>query len=446
MKKYVNTIVRIGRVVVHPELRGLGLARHLINASKEYSKSRWQITGKRPIFLEISAEMLNYIDFVSSSGFQYVGHTEGNYARIVKDLSYMQKGYDINSGIMSLQKKYLTAVQSYCRETRMPFEQALARLEFILSCDDPASGLTPSEWAAFRKVLRPKIPYYLCALDDSAEAYLRPLRGRTSPRKQQKFGVVGARIDIASISVKSVVSLPLTRNVRIIMDAFGLDGDSIESLVLPPIAAMTPHLDLLAGVGADIVIVAHTGNAVHTDRSHPLAKPPRLADRDWAAFGRRLDRVAAHVGARGMRLAYHHHLGTVVETAADLDRLLAATGPAVGLTLDTGHALCGGIDPVAVVRAWPDRIVHVHAKDVRTARHAAILRDGGSFLDGVVAGMFTAPGDGDYDYAPFVAALRAIEYAGWIVIEAEQDPAIADPRTYARSGLQTLRRLVEGAA
>lgn len=207
------------------------------------------------------------------------------------------------------------------------------------------------------------------------------------------------------------------------------------------IAAMTPHLDLLRDVGADIVIVAETSNAVHTDRAHPLNASPRLADVDWAAFGHRLDQVAAHVADRGMRLAYHHHLGTIVETADDLDRLLAATGRAVGLTIDTGHACCGGIDPVAVVGEWPERIVHVHAKDVRADRHAAILRSGGSFLDGVVAGMFTTPGDGTYDYAPLVAALRSIDYAGWIVIEAEQDPALADPHAYAASGLATMQRI-----
>lgn len=212
--------------------------------------------------------------------------------------------------------------------------------------------------------------------------------------------------------------------------------------VAAEIAAMTPHLDLLRGIGADIVIVAETSNAVHGDPSHPLAASPRLAEADWPEFGRRLDRIAAHVATRGMRLAYHHHLGTVVETAADLDRLLAATGPAVGLTIDTGHASYGGIDPVAAVRSAPERIVHVHAKDVRADRHAAILRAGGSFLDGVAAGIFTTPGDGDYDFAPLIAALQAIDYAGWIVIEAEQDPALADPRAYAASGLATIRELM----
>lgn len=207
------------------------------------------------------------------------------------------------------------------------------------------------------------------------------------------------------------------------------------------IAAMTPHLDLLVALGADVVVVAETGNAVHTDRKHPLGAPPRLAPHDWPAFGRALDRVAAHIAGRGLRMAYHHHLGTVVETVVDLNRLLAETGPQVGLTIDTGHALYGGIDPVAVVRDWPARIAHVHVKDVRIARHMAVRDAGGSFLDGVVAGMFTTPGDGDQDYRPFVAALRAIGYAGWVVVEAEQDPALADPRIYAQSGLRTMQRL-----
>ncbi len=208
------------------------------------------------------------------------------------------------------------------------------------------------------------------------------------------------------------------------------------------LAAMAGHLDLLAAVGADVVILAETGNAVHTDVARPMTATPRLAPGDWPAFGRRLDRIAERLAARGLTLAYHHHLGTVVETADDLERLLAVTGEGVRLTLDTGHATLGGIDPEAVARRWPRRIGHVHAKDVRRGRHAAVRDAGGSFLDGVVAGMFTTPGDGDHDFTGLARVLREAEYDGWIVIEAEQDPRLAEPRRYAASGLAAMQRLL----
>ncbi|QIK78374.1 ATP-binding cassette domain-containing protein [Sphingomonas piscis] len=248
MKKFVNIITRIGRIVIQPELRGLGLARLLIGAAKDYSTTRWQVGGRRPLFMEISAEMLNYIDFVSSCGFKYAGRTEGNYDRIVKDLSYMRKGYDVGSGIMSLQKKYVVALQSYCNETRKTFDEALLRLEFVLSHEDPIALLSAAEWAAFRRVLRSRIPYYICGLDKPAEAYLSHL-GQETPLSRSKFAVAKARVDIASVAVKSVVRLPQTRNVRIIMDAFGLDAEVLESVVVPPtpVKASAGNIILLVG-------------------------------------------------------------------------------------------------------------------------------------------------------------------------------------------------------
>jgi inosose dehydratase len=112
----------------------------------------------------------------------------------------------------------------------------------------------------------------------------------------------------------------------------------------------------------------------------------------------------------------------------------------VGLTLDTGHAALGGIDPVATIRAHPRRIAHVHCKDVRREVFADVQARGQSFLEGVLAGMFTVPGDGGLDYAAVMRALADVGYAGWIVVEAEQDPAIANPRTYGELGLRTLER------
>lgn len=207
------------------------------------------------------------------------------------------------------------------------------------------------------------------------------------------------------------------------------------------IEAIKPHLSLLKAMGCSVFIIAETSNAVHGDRSSQLSNHPLLNAEDWARFGERLSQVADHVAAHGMRLAYHHHLGTVVETAEELERFFAVTSESVGIVLDTGHASYGHINPVEVVTRHPKRIAHVHCKDVRGARHASLKKSGASFLDGVIQGMFTVPGDGDLDYEPLLRSLSQIGYCGWIVVEAEQDPAIADPRVYGQRGLDTLKDL-----
>jgi inosose dehydratase len=206
------------------------------------------------------------------------------------------------------------------------------------------------------------------------------------------------------------------------------------------IAALQAHLDLLQALGCTVFIIAETSNAIHGNRNRALAASPRLERAGWARFGEKLTEVADHVAAAGMRLAYHHHLGTVVESGEDLARLLESTGASVGMTIDTGHAALGGVDAVALIRTHPQRVAHVHCKDIRGEIFRKIKAEGGSFLGGVLDGMFTVPGDGDLDFRKVVQALAAIDYCGWIIIEAEQDPAIADPRRYGELGLTTLRR------
>lgn len=207
------------------------------------------------------------------------------------------------------------------------------------------------------------------------------------------------------------------------------------------IAALQSHLHLLEAMGSRTFIVAETSNAVHGDRWSRLDTHPRLTDAQWERFGHGLNRVAAYLNEHGIRLAYHYHLGTAVENADELKRFLEVTSDRVGLVVDTGHATLGGIDPVALVREHPARVAHVHCKDVRQERYDDFRAQGSSFLDGVVGGMFTAPGDGDYHFGPFFRALKDIKYVGWIVIEAEQDPGVADPRHYQQLGLDTLKRL-----
>ena len=138
-------------------------------------------------------------------------------------------------------------------------------------------------------------------------------------------------------------------------------------------------------------------------------------------------------------------LGTVVERPQDIEEFIRRTGAGVGLTLDTGHAALGGSDAVQLLRRHPRRIAHVHCKDIRGEVFRRVRRDGMSFLDGVLDGMFTVPGDGDLDFGEVMRALADNAYEGWIIIEAEQDPAKADPREYAELGLATLEQAAREA-
>lgn len=209
------------------------------------------------------------------------------------------------------------------------------------------------------------------------------------------------------------------------------------------LAALRPHLDLLKAMGSNVLVFAETSNTIHTERSARLSQRPVMAEGDWAEFGRRMTKVADATQAEGVRLAYHHHMGTIVQSAQDIDALMAATGPSVHLLLDTGHATWGGADPAALARRYRERISHVHAKDVRRAVQQQSNEEDWSFLDSVLAGVYTTPGDGSVD---FVRVFRELPgYSGWVVIEAEQDPAKANPLTYAKLGYANLDRFLTEA-
>jgi myo-inosose-2 dehydratase len=215
-------------------------------------------------------------------------------------------------------------------------------------------------------------------------------------------------------------------------------GRLLERSVEAEIAALGPHAALLAEMGCEVLIFAETSGGIAGRRDTPLSRRPRLDD--WGGFGRKLTELAEALAVRGRRLAYHHHMGTVVETASEIDRLIASSGAAVGLLLDTGHLAFAGADPAVLAGRHRERIVHVHCKDVRAEVLARAKAADWSFLDAVVEGVFTVPGDGAIDFAAVLVALGP--YAGWLVVEAEQDPAKAEPLAYARLG----RRRLEAAA
>ncbi len=206
------------------------------------------------------------------------------------------------------------------------------------------------------------------------------------------------------------------------------------------LACLRPHLDLLKAVGSSVLVFADVSGAIHGNRQRPLAERPRLQAGEWREFGRRITDVAAVTAAEGVRLAYHHHMGTVVQSQEDIDTLMDATGAEVGLLLDTGHATFAGADAAALARCYASRIWHVHAKDVRAVVCERAMSGNWSFLRAVLEGVFTVPGDGSVAFERVFHELR--NYSGWVILEAEQDPRIADPMTYASLGYNNLRRLL----
>ena len=201
------------------------------------------------------------------------------------------------------------------------------------------------------------------------------------------------------------------------------------------------HRKLLQDMGTDVFIVAECTRTIHGTKSAPLSGRPRMSDAEWKTLNSRLTRLAGLLRGEGFRLVYHHHMGTVVQSGAEIDRLMQGTGPAVGLLLDTGHATWGGDNPVRLARAYKARIGHVHCKDVRLAVMAEAGKKDWSFLDSVLAGVYTVPGDGAIDYVSVFKELKG--YSGWLVVEAEQDPVKAPPAKYAKLGYDNLKRFLK---
>lgn len=215
----------------------------------------------------------------------------------------------------------------------------------------------------------------------------------------------------------------------------------LERDVDAELEAMQPHFDLLKSLGSDVMVVAEVTGCTHGQLTTRLTRRPHLAPQRWAEFGARMTQLAERMRERGMRLAYHHHMGTVVQSGADIDRLMQHTGAAVELLLDTGHLTFAGDDPLRVAAAYRERIAHVHCKDVRRAVLERCLNRDTSFLEAVLQGVFTVPGDGCVNYPKLAPLLAEAGYAGWWVVEAEQDPAVAHPMTYARMGHEYLAAL-----
>jgi inosose dehydratase len=208
------------------------------------------------------------------------------------------------------------------------------------------------------------------------------------------------------------------------------------------IAAVGPHLTLLAEGGANVMVYGEVADNIQGSDA-PLYKRPRFTRAaQWREYGERVTVFARYTQDHGVRLAYHHHMGAYVETPADVDRLMDNTGEEVGLLFDTGHMTFAGGDAVAMLEKHVARVCHVHCKDVRPDVVKLARNRGWSFLESVINGAFTVPGDGAIDFGALIGILRRHAYRGWLVVEAEQDPAVAPAYKYADMGYRHLSRLV----
>ncbi len=214
----------------------------------------------------------------------------------------------------------------------------------------------------------------------------------------------------------------------------GLLNDTLEG----EIERITPHMQLLKELGTDVIVYCEMDSCVHGDIDSPLSKRPILNDDQWKDWTKKLDQLAKYTLSHGMKLAYHHHMGTVVQIEEEVDKLMAMTSNDLGLVFDTGHFIYAGADPLSVYKKHRDRVLHIHCKDVREDILKDALESDSSFLNAVLNGVYTVPGDGMFDFPGLFKMVSNNDFKGWIVVEAEQDPAKAHPLTYVTMGYKNI--------
>ncbi|MDD5987065.1 MAG: myo-inosose-2 dehydratase [Eubacteriales bacterium] len=198
-------------------------------------------------------------------------------------------------------------------------------------------------------------------------------------------------------------------------------------------AAFEKATDFLQAMGAHVIGVSEQSWSLQGQIDHPILEGKYVMnDEEWDLLTDGLNRLGQIARAKDIQLTYHHHMGTVVQTEEEIDRFMDSVDPQlVKLLFDSGHLSFCGVDPVPVLRRYADRIGHVHLKDLRMAVREKAVEGNWSFLKSVREGVFTVPGDGDVDFTSIFDILEESGYEGWVVVEAEQDPAKADPLEYA---------------
>lgn len=234
-----------------------------------------------------------------------------------------------------------------------------------------------------------------------------------------------------------------TDGLRAYLDAAGIalcggwcSGNTLVNDFTAERDAVRQQVEQFVALQSPCIVYAECSNTVQGEIKTPVNNRPKLSKDEVLAYGAKLTELAKWMADQGMPMAYHHHMGSIIESEDDVNWLMEGSGPELRLCFDTGHLLFGGGDVMATLDRWADRVQHVHFKDIRPDVVKDVRENDRSFLDAVIAGAFTVPGDGCIDFQSVANKLKAMDYSGWIVVEAEQDPAKAPPYEYSKKGYE----------
>jgi inosose dehydratase len=218
-------------------------------------------------------------------------------------------------------------------------------------------------------------------------------------------------------------------------------GNLLKNTVKDEISLIQSQIDLFKECKAPCLVYTDVSGSIQRHAKTPLSKRPILKRDEWKNFYEKINELSKYMEDCGVPLAYHHHMGTVVQSQEDTERLIDNTLSSVKLLIDTGHMLFAGGDLIKVAKDYSSRLQHVHCKDIRKDVLNKSLKNDLSFIDAFFAGVFTVPGDGCIDYKTFLKLLKDLNYKGWLVVEAEQDPKKANPLEYGKIGFNHLKKI-----
>ena len=206
--------------------------------------------------------------------------------------------------------------------------------------------------------------------------------------------------------------------------------------------AMQDHIKLLKFLGSKVFVFADVSGSIQGNASKPLTSRPSIKDSEWKTYGNKISEISHRLDDIGIPMSYHEHMGTVIQTEEDIDRLMNETNDKTNLLYDTGHLMFAKANYETILTKYISRINHVHCKDIRKNILENSLENNLSFRDSFLNGVFTVPGDGCINYKPLLSELKKHNYNKWLVVEAEQDPKKANPFKYAKIGNAYLKKII----